>query len=378
MAYSNRDRQPEKVTPLKRIDTRRWHNLPVPERRWLVQDILVRGSVTLLTGDGGVGKSLLMQQLMAALALGGEHWIGVELPPDPIVSLGLFCEDDEEELWRRQANINRTYNTDMQTISGMANLVSRVGEDNTLAYFNRDDKPMPTALFEQIGHAIRETGAQLIVIDTAADTFGGNENYRNQVRGFINLLRRWPMAMDGGLILTAHPSNFGITTGSGLSGSTHWHNSVRARCYLTKPKDDIDEYGEQENTNERILITKKSNYGPDGNKIRLRWEHGTFAPVNRGGSNMVDRIALDNEFLREVSNLMADGVRVLAAENSPRAYLKLLRNLPTMKRRDAGEIRAAKDRLINKGRIVRVEVGPPSKREVLIRPAGLSYPGEEE
>ena len=99
--------------------------------------------------------------------------------------------------------------------------------------------------------------------------------------------------------------------------------------------------------------------------------------VHRGGGNLVDRLALENEFLRALGNLIADGVRVLAAENSPRAFLKLLRNLPTMKQWDAGEIRAAKDRLIAKGRLARVELGPPSKRETLIRPADYRYPGED-
>ena len=379
MAYQGRDRQPQNATPLVSIDPGKWADLPVPERRWLVQNVLVRGSVTLLSGDGGVGKSLLMQQLMTAIALGGDYWVGIEMPPDPIVSLGIFCEDDEEELWRRQADINRTYNIGMGTISGTVNLISRVTDDNILAYFSRDDKPAPTVFYDQITHKIRETGAQLIVVDTAADAFGGNENYRNQMRSFINLLRKWSMAMDGGVILTAHPSNFGLMSGSGTSGSTGWHNTVRARCYLTKPKDDIEEYGEQENTNERILTIMKSNYGPDGNQIRLRWEHGIFAPVNARGSGIVDKIDLNNTFLREVGNLMAHGVRVLAAERgSPRNFIGLLSGRAALKRWNGGELRAAKERLLENGRLVRVRLGPPSRAETLIRPADLRYPGEED
>jgi len=128
-----------------------------------------------------------------------------------------------------------------------------------------------------------------------------------------------------------------------------------------------------------LLKLIKGNYGPSGSQIRLCWEHGVFAPVHRGGSNTVDRIAVENEFVREIGNLMADGTRVLASEHgSPRAFLKLLRNLPSFKRWDTSEIRATKDRLIEKDKIVRVELGPPSKREVLIRPADLRYPGEDE
>ena len=378
MAYGSRNRQqPQNVEPLVTITPTKWQDQPVPPRRWLVDGILTRGSITLLTSDGGAGKSLLLQQLQTAIALGGD-WLGIGLPDDPVSSFGLYCEEDEDELHRRQADINRGYDIDMHTIGGLVHFTSRVGEDNILATFGYNDRIEPSGFYAQITHKIRETCAQLVIVDTAADTFGGNENYRAQVRSFINLLRRWAMESDGGVILTAHPSNFGISQGTGISGSTAWNNSVRARIYLTKPKDDAEEYGEKEETNERILKVMKNNYGPSGNQIRLRWEHGIYAPVNRGGSDMVDRIALDNAVLSEIANLMADGVKVLAAENSPRAYLKLLRNLPAFKRSEAGEIRAAKDRLLAKDRIVRVEIGPASKREVLIRPADLRYPGEDE
>ena len=374
MAYADRKRRQQNATPFAAINPAKWQDQPIPQRRWLVDGILARGSVTLLTGDGGIGKSLLMQQLMTAIALGGD-WLGVELPDDPIPSLGIFCEDDEDELHRRQANINHAYDIDMRTLSGTVNLVSRVGCDNILAFFGREDQADPTIFYDQISNKIRETGTQLIIIDTAADTFGGNENYRAQVRSFINLLRRWPMEVDGGVILTAHPSNFGVTQGTGISGSTAWNNSVRARVYLTKPKDDVDEYGEQEDTNERLLKVMKSNYGPSGNQIRLRWEHGIFAPVNRGGSRM-DRLALDNIIMREVGNLIADGAHVLAFDRATRGFLKLMKERPALKQWTPGEIASAKDRLLNNGRLVRVEIGTKRRPETCVRPADALYPEE--
>jgi hypothetical protein len=40
------------------------------------------------------------------------------------------------------------------------------------------------------------------------------------------------MVTKGSVVLIAHPSLTGINTGTGISGSTQWHNSVRARFYL--------------------------------------------------------------------------------------------------------------------------------------------------
>jgi hypothetical protein len=44
--------------------------LSVPGRQWIVPDWLPCGVVTGLYGDGGLGKSLLAQQLQTAMALG--------------------------------------------------------------------------------------------------------------------------------------------------------------------------------------------------------------------------------------------------------------------------------------------------------------------
>jgi hypothetical protein len=38
------------------------------------------------------------------------------------------------------------------------------------------------------------------------------------------------IAANGAVVLVTHPSLTGINSDSGLSGSTAWHNSVRARA----------------------------------------------------------------------------------------------------------------------------------------------------
>ena len=48
----------------------------------------------------------------------------------------------------------------------------------------------------------------------------GNEIDRSQVRQFVGLMRKLAIAANGSVVLLAHPSLAGISSGTGLSGST--------------------------------------------------------------------------------------------------------------------------------------------------------------
>jgi RecA-family ATPase len=147
----------------------------------------------------------------------------------------------------------------------------------------------PTPLFLRLMKAAIEIQPVLIGIDTSADVCAGNENDRSQVRQFVTMLRKMAMGANAYIIINAHPSLSGINSGSGLSGSTGWHNSVRARAYLTTVKTDKDD---EPDPNLRKLEFKKNNYGPIARTIELRWERGVYVRV--GGIASVDKRAKEH------------------------------------------------------------------------------------
>lgn len=250
----------------------RWSISTPPQREWMIDGAIPKGSVVILAGDGGLGKSLLCQQMMTACAL-GQPWLGMKTAPAR--SLAIFCEDEPDELHRRQADINAHYGCRMEHLDAMA-MSSRVGEESVLMKFKQwgDDNGHMTPLFHHLRESVMDHGAKLVFLDTAADVYSGNEIDRVQVRTFIRELRRLAIELQGAVILTQHPSNEGLNSGTGKSGSTGWHNSVRSRLYLTAPKPRAGD--EDKPSNVRHLKTMKQNYGKFGGKVEIEWNKGVF------------------------------------------------------------------------------------------------------
>lgn len=254
-----------------------------PDREWLAEEWIPLNTISSLYGDGGIGKSLLAQQLATAATIGGT-WLGIKIPKTK--TLCVFCEDDRNELWRRQVDINNATGVSMPAaMLEDLYLWPRVGSDNLLVTFDLAGVPAPSPLVETIIGKIRENDIKFIVLDTVADTFGGNENNRTQVNFFVKaVVGRIRKETGVTILLLAHPSLSGLASGKGTGGSTAWNNAVRSRLYLSKPDEGLD--------GERTLTRMKSNYSQsgDGTLVRLFWEKGAFQHSDVIGTDTVARI----------------------------------------------------------------------------------------
>ena len=274
--------------PLAFIDMSKWDAEPPPPRLWAVRDRIPLRQPTLFSGEGAIGKTLLALQLAAAHAV-ARDWIGMLPEPGPAIYFG--AEDDEDELRRRIADIAAHYHVRVaDLIAGGLHLASFAGKNAILGATNRVGIIEPTPLYARMHQAVCETKPKMLAIDTSADVFAGNENDRMQVRQFIGLLRR--LAIDGNcsVLLCSHPSLTGINSGTGLSGSTGWHNSVRARMFFRTA---ATEQGEEPDPELRELAFMKNNYGPIGAKVLLRWRNGVFVP--EPGQGTIEKAAADQK-----------------------------------------------------------------------------------
>jgi RecA-family ATPase len=279
----NQPQQQEEDQPLEPLETfsiADFAGKPVPEQEFLdARHMFPARNVTLLQGDGGTGKSLLAMQLCMAV-VSRSSWLGISVRHGG--ALYLSAEDDKTQNHIRAAEIAQAEGLDLAGMSSFR-IACLAGKDATLATEDRKGRLSVTSLFKRLELTLANFQPQVSVLDNLADVFGGNEISRSQAKQFIGMLRGLAIRFDCCIVLLGHPSLTGLNSGSGTSGSTAWSNSVRSRLYLYKPSD--------ENADEkvRVLELMKSNYGPRGNPINLKWDMGRFICTDkpeRAGSDI--------------------------------------------------------------------------------------------
>ena len=223
-----------------------------PAREWVIPYWVPAGHTTLLAGRGGVGKTLIAQHVASALALGHEYLEPIE-PRRVLMWAG---EDDEAELWRRQAEISSWMQQPLSALSERFFLHSYAGFDITLLapiYGELAPTPMLAELREQV----RDYRAQVVILDNVARLYGGNENDRHAVTTFCALVQG--ACSPAAVILLGHPAK---AQGSEYSGSTAWEGAVRARLYLgdRPPGQDPSDEDAPVDATVRYLSRRKSNY----------------------------------------------------------------------------------------------------------------------
>ena len=363
---ANDNNPPAGKAPWQAIDPADYAGKPVPARQWYIDGMIPARNVTLLSGDGGTGKSLLALQIATAGALG----IGtLDLKPRPGRTLVLAAEDEWDEVHRRLFDICAANHADLSDLRGMMRVLPLAGHDAELARPDRNKVMQPTERMQWLVDNLVAFRPALVVLDSSADLFGGDEINRNQVRWFVSTLRGLAMELDTAMMLLSHPSVQGMQTGTGLSGSTAWNNSVRSRLYLTADKEDDDL---------RVLRGMKANYGRKGDELRMRWQDGVFMlddgkPTAAAG--LVNKKA-ERVFLALLSQFNRNGQTVSDASGANYAPKRFSEH-PDAAGVNKKALAEAMQRLLDRGDIKIIMVGKPSaQRKKLIVAAEDFGPAE--
>jgi AAA domain len=258
------------------LDLRRLSDERAPAQTWFREGWLHAGS-TLLPGKGGEGKSTLVQHEATCGALGRPYFA-----PEcaPYRSLVWNCEDDHDDMWRRQERICEHERLDMADLADHLHLVSRYGCENALmAEVQRT--LVSTSLFEELRQQVNDLKIDVLWLDNVAHMFLGNHDDRTQVTQFINLLNGIVRGREFGVVLVAHVSR---ALGSEFSGSVAWENAARMRWFLGAklPDEQRADGDDAPNPETRFLAKRKSNYSAR-DIVRMTMRNGLLVPDEAPG-----------------------------------------------------------------------------------------------
>jgi RecA-family ATPase len=343
---------PVVIRPLQTVCPPAWHGVPLPPMRWLATHRIPAGDVTILSGDGGGGKTTVALQLAVSVEHDLGDWLGTTCEAGPVIFFS--GEEPEGEMRRRLHRVAQKRGFEACDLENL-HFHFASPEACLLGVARRDGTMAPTPLFDALAARALELRPVLIVVDSIAATFGGNQNDRVSARTFVALFRRLAQQADCAILLLDHPSLSGITSGTGRGGSMDWQNATRARLHLETIADEDGGTG-------RVLEVKKTNYGPAGEKVRLQWEDGSF--VIEGAASAPHRAAAnttaDERYLECLDAVTAQGRHVCHAKGrgyAPKTFAEMPQAAGMMQR----AFQIAQERLFAAGVIVNVPYGPPSK-----------------
>jgi hypothetical protein len=246
---------------------------------------------TLIAGRGGMGKSLLIQRIGTQLACGLPTFCAASRS---VNVLYWACEDDANELWRRENTICRQLGISFTALSGL-HTDARLGFENTLmeSVYGR---LMFTPLIELLRQQLNDYAIDVLCLDNIGHVFGGNENARHDVTRFVNgingLVRGRPFCP----IFLGHTAK---VAGSEFSGSSAWENSVRMRWYFDDRLPDAKADPEAApDPDYRVLSKRKTNYTIK-DFITLRYVDGVFLPDVQAGGDPGVIAGIRNRLARE-------------------------------------------------------------------------------
>jgi RecA-family ATPase len=360
IALQGQQKKAPPVPPLLWIDMSKWDDEPVPEYQWAVLNRIPLLQTTLHSGQGAAGKSTIELHRSVAHVL-GRDWLGSMPEEGPAVFID--AEDHELPIHIRLAAVVQHYGvTYADCIKAGLHLMTLAGKDAVLAAPSRSGKIEPTALYNQILEFVGDIKPKSITLASAANVFAGNESDRNQVQQGISLFTRFALVARGSVVLVSHPSLTGINSGTGLSGSTGWHNAVRARYYL-RSVDTAD--GDRPDSDLRQLEFKKNQYGSTTETIVLKYHRGMFLPLPSMSS--LDKVAreakVDDTFLNLLRQFNSQGRNVsdkpTANSYAPTAFAK--QAAATAHSIKKPELEAAMRRLFDASKIHVENYGRPSR-----------------
>lgn len=286
----------------------------IPTRPWLVPGVMLRGSVTLLSGQGAGGKSSYVVGLTLSMAAGIQY--GKAAPIGPLRGINYNTEDDRDEQRRRYtAFVGASGAIPKEALKS----VIRVGPEGVGTLFQRDPdtgEVTPTDALDDLKTLIIEQQADYLFVDPLAELHTVDENSNTEMRSILAAFRQLAKDLDIAVVILHHDrKGVGIAGDvDRMRGASALQGAARIVLTLTRMTDEEAQAlgipPEQKSSFIRI-DNAKANYTPLG---EAAWYQLTGQTIPNGEQVAAalpwtppDRIAaLTGEMKLEILRLMLE------------------------------------------------------------------------
>jgi hypothetical protein len=222
------------IQRLHRLDTRHLVEDAPPIIDWVWEDYLAPGTLNMLHGDGGLGKSYLSLKIAEQMSqLDGGELFGKKIHPGGVVIL-----DGENA----ESQIHRRVHTTM--IRSDSDLNVYILSEPILGYEEKTQE-----LFEWIAE---ETNPRLVIVDSQRALWAGDEKEQMEVGRMLRRLAKGLEHLPYAVLLLHHDNR-----GKDYAGSSDTNAAISgARFHLEK-------HGTKHETQARRLSMPKNRIGPE-------------------------------------------------------------------------------------------------------------------
>jgi hypothetical protein len=205
----------------------------VRPRRWLLEDLLCRRTLTVLYGDGGVGKTALIVTEALSLA-SGKPLLGQRIF-ERCRTLVLSFEDDEEELRRRMLAGVRYYNVEKNQLGDYLHCGAITHSDLRLAQTEYGEHKSGR-LVESLDAKIRQHRIDVVILDPFVKTHAVAENDNVAIDFVAGLLTSLAVRHNVAVMVAHHTRKGPASPGNADSGrgASSLKDAARVAYTLTK------------------------------------------------------------------------------------------------------------------------------------------------
>lgn len=352
----------DKLEPFKTIRASSWHGVAVPEVEFLDdRHLFPIGHASIFTGASGVGKTYVALQAAIASAA-GLPWLGAPIRRGPTIFYS--AEENLDVLHMRTAKICFAENIHLDRLADLHFIDLSEIIDASLINMSRTSAAVTTDLYRQFDMTMGVIRPVSAWVDNKGLVITGNESDRTFIASSMRACQLLAGKHACAFGMLAHPSNTGMNSGTGASGSTAAFAGVRSVINMTKPD------GEDADPDARMLDNNKTNYAKTGTQVNIKWQldHYICTDIQRRAGDEIGKMdKAERVFLKLLRWHIAHGLEVSPNKNSPTFAALLFEAHKEREGLNRKWFKMAMDNLLNRRLIEVAERGPPSKRVKYLR-----------